>query len=209
MRPAAIVAVGVLLLRKAIYPAPFSTPMPRRAELLRKTRETQVKVKLDLDGKGRYEVKLPEPFGKHMVETLARYASFDLVLEAEGDLEHHVFEDAAIALGQAVRKAMGEAPIERIADAYIPMDDALVLAAVDMVERPYHDIDLKDEGHHHFLRSLSAEGRFCLHTMVLRGRDSHHIVEATYKATGAAMRKALALRAEHLSTKGSVQWKQS
>src|SRR3989304_4968993 len=110
--------------------------MARRAELVRKTRETQVSVRLDLDGKGRHEVKMEDAFMRHMFESLARYAQFDLVLEAQGDLHHHIYEDAAITLGQAIRKAMGEVAVERIADAYVPMDDALVLAAVDLVDRP-------------------------------------------------------------------------
>jgi imidazoleglycerol-phosphate dehydratase len=182
--------------------------MSRRAEVSRKSGETGVDVKLEIDGSGRYEVALPDAFMRHMVESLARYAQFDLILKAQGDIGHHIIEDSAIALGACLRKAMGEAPLERVAHAVVPMDDALVLVAVDIIDRPHIDIqDLGDEMVHHFLRSFAMESRICLHIKVLSGKEKHHIVEATFKALGISLRDALTPRTGGMSTKGRVDWR--
>jgi imidazoleglycerol-phosphate dehydratase len=187
--------------------------MARRAEVSRKSGETSVDVKLEIDGSGRYEVSIPDAFTKHMVESLARYAQFDLILKAQGDIDHHIIEDSAIALGACLRKAMGETQVERVAHSFVPMDDALVLAAVDIIDRPYIDVrdmgnqDLIGEMHLHFLRSFVTESRICLHVWVLSGKEGHHVTEAVFKALGLSLRHALEPRSGGMSTKGRVDWR--
>jgi imidazoleglycerol-phosphate dehydratase len=175
--------------------------MDRRAEVVRKTRETEVRLKLDLDGSGRTKVECEERFLRHMVETLGRYAGFDLTLEAEGDEVHHLVEDVAIVLGKTLKQCLGETPIERTSFSIIPMDDALVLVAVDIIERPYSDVDCPDQLYAHFLRSFAMSSGVTLHVMVLRGYDEHHIIEASFKALGKALQDAVRPRNEELSTK--------
>jgi len=175
--------------------------MDRKTEVVRKTRETEVRLKLDLDGEGATSVKCEEQFLRHMVETMGRYADFDLTLEAEGDDVHHLVEDVAIVLGKTLKQCLGEYPIERTAFSMIPMDDALVQAAVDIIERPYADVDCPDPLYAHFLRSFAMSSGITLHVMVMRGYDQHHIVEASFKALGKALRSAVRPRKEELSTK--------
>ena len=171
----------------------------RTSSIERSTRETRISVDLDIDGTG--DVTCEIQFLKHMTETLARYAGFDLVLSAEGDNDHHIIEDTAITLGKAIRQAMGDEPIERMATAVIPMDDALVMASLDLVDRPYADIDCPDPLYTHFMRSLAMSAGMTLHIVVIRGFDEHHIVEAGFKATGKALAEALRRRSTELSTK--------
>ena len=140
-------------------------------------------------------------FLKHMTETMARYAGFDLVLSAEGDNDHHIIEDTAITLGKALRQAMGDEPIERMATAVVPMDDALVMSSLDLVDRPYADIDLPDPIYIHFMRSFAMAAGMTLHIVQIRGFDEHHLVEAGFKATGKALAQALRVRGTELSTK--------
>jgi imidazoleglycerol-phosphate dehydratase len=158
-------------------------------------------VSLDLDGEGKAEIQCEEKFLEHMLRTLFRYAGFDAEVRAGGDDQHHLVEDVAITLGKALRQAMGDAPVERMASALVPMDDALVEVALDLVDRPYADIDCPDQLYHHFLRSLAMSSGMTLHTEVRRGFDAHHIVEAEFKALGLALRRALVPRASELSTK--------
>lgn len=182
--------------------------MARRAEVSRKTRETEVDIRLDIDGNGRFDVHLPDAFMKHMVETFARYAQFDLMLRAKGDIPHHVFEDTAIAMGACVRRAMGTSPVERVSFAVVPMDDALVRVAVDISDRGYVSIlGLEDEMAVHFLRSFALEVRMNLHVGVLTPGERHHVVEAGFKALGIAMRGALVERGSGISTKGTPTWR--
>ena len=173
----------------------------RTSSLERSTRETRISVDLNIDGTGKFNVTCDIQFLKHMTETLARYAGFDLVLSAEGDNDHHIIEDTAITLGKALRQAMGDEPIERMATAVIPMDDALVMASLDLVDRPYADIDCPDPLYTHFMRSLAMSAGMTLHIVVIRGFDEHHIVEAGFKATGKALAEALRRRSTELSTK--------
>lgn len=175
---------------------------PRRAEVTRKTKETRVTVKLDLAGSGRYDVETDNRFLTHMMETWARYAGFDLDLRATGDLDHHLVEDVAITLGQAFRKAFAGAPCQRIAYEFVPMDDALVLCAVDLVDRPHYSGELPVPLWEHWLRSFAMEARINLHVHVMRGRDTHHVIEASIKAFGRALREALEPRGTQVSTKG-------
>jgi imidazoleglycerol-phosphate dehydratase len=181
----------------------------RSAQVSRETRETTVMVMLRMDGSGVTECDIPDQFLKHMVETLAKYSGADLEMSAKGDLDHHLTEDVAITLGRAYRQAIGENPIRRIASATVPMDEALVQVTVDLIDRPYVHLELPDQMYEHFLRSFAMELRATLHTVVLRGKDSHHIVEATFKALGLALREAAALSPSLMSTKSGVKWRTS
>lgn len=171
----------------------------------RSTRETKISVDVDIDGTGKFDVECDIQFLRHMCETLARYAGFDLKLNASGDNEHHVVEDTAIALGEAVRRAIGDGPVERTADCILPMDDALVMVAVDLVDRPYCDADCPDDLYQHFFRSFAMSAGITLHIVAVRGFDGHHIIEASFKALGKCLNRATRPRDALLSTKDAVK----
>ncbi|MBR7152502.1 MAG: imidazoleglycerol-phosphate dehydratase [Candidatus Methanomethylophilaceae archaeon] len=173
----------------------------RAARIERQTRETQISVELDIDGTGRFDVDCDIQFLKHMVETLARYASFDIKVSAHGDNDHHIIEDTAITIGRAFTQAMDGRPIERMGTAFVPMDDALVMTSLDLVDRPYADIECPHPDYHHFMRSFAMTAGITLHVMVLRGFDEHHIVEAGFKSMGRALKDAVKVRDTELSTK--------
>jgi imidazoleglycerol-phosphate dehydratase len=179
----------------------------RTAALERKTRETEISVKIDLDGSGEYDVKCQIPFLKHMTETLSRYSSVDMTVKASGDDDHHIAEDVAITMGSALRKAVGTRPICRMSTRTVAMDDALVTVSIDLADRPYADIDCPDPLYTHFLRSFAMSSGMTMHTMVMRGFDGHHIIEATFKALGLCMKDALRVRDRELSTKDTVRTK--
>lgn len=146
-------------------------------------------------------------FAKHMLETLAKWSGYDLDVRvaSKDGLEHHAIEDAAIVLGRALRASIDTGAIERTAHVVMPMDDALVLVALDLVERPYYEGPLPDPLMDHVLRSLATEGGFTLHVQTLRGRDPHHVVEAAFKGLALCLARATQPRAERLSTKGAVE----
>ncbi|WP_405282706.1 imidazoleglycerol-phosphate dehydratase [Gaopeijia maritima] len=171
--------------------------------LRRETRETTIRLEVSASG-GDIDVTTDEPFLTHMVETLARYAGLGLTLEATGDLKHHLIEDVAIALGLAVAR---EVPTraERYGWATVPMDDALVRAALDTGGRPWYEGRLPSPLYEHFLQSFAFNLGATLHVVVDRGRDRHHVVEAAIKATGLALRQALREGDRVFSTKGSVR----
>lgn len=173
----------------------------------RKTRETQVDVRLDLDGRGDYDVSLPHPFVKHMVESLARFARFDLELRATGDDHHHIVEDTGLTLGRALRERLHDRRIARIGTASVPMDEALVTVSIDLIDRPYAEVSLPDPLVEHFLRSFVHEAKFTCHVVVLRGRDDHHVMEAAFKALGLALHQATRPVGTSMSTKGRARWK--
>ena len=177
----------------------------RVAILERETRETTISVDLDLDGKGNFDVECDIQFLKHMVETLARYAEFDLKMKATGDNDHHLIEDVAITLGKAVRQALGDTPIERMATATVVMDDAMVMTSLDLVDRPYCEADCPDPLYIHFFRSFAMSAGMTLHILVIRGFDEHHIIEAGFKSMGKALKEAIKVRDSELSNKGSVR----
>ena len=177
----------------------------RKAKLERKTRETEIKVDINIDGTGKFEVESDIQFLKHMCETLARYASFDLKLSAFGDNDHHIIEDAAIAIGTAFKKALGEAPVERTASCILPMDDALVMVALDLVDRPYCEADCPDPLYTHFFRSFAMSAGITLYIVIVRGMDDHHIIEASFKALGKSLHAATRPRDALLSTKDKVR----
>jgi imidazoleglycerol-phosphate dehydratase len=178
----------------------------RSCSIRRRTRETDISLTIDLDGSGRSKVKVPDEFLRHMIETLSKYSGFDITLSAKGDIEHHLIEDVAITLGRGLREAIDDKPIRRIADAIIPMDEALVMASLDLIDRPYVDVDIPDIMFEHFFRSFAMEARATIHSQVIRGEDAHHIIEATFKAIGACLREATRLREDLLSTKSKVEW---
>ena len=178
----------------------------RSCTIKRKTRETTISVMINLDGTGQSKVKVPDDFLRHMVETLSKYSGFDITLTAKGDIAHHLIEDVAITLGRGLKEAIGGKPIRRVADAIVPMDEALVMASVDLIDRPYVEVDVPELMYEHFFRSFAMESRATVHSQVIRGEDAHHIIEATFKAVGICLRDATKLRGDLLSTKSSVEW---
>ena len=179
----------------------------RIAKVSRRTRETNIKVDLNIDGGGTYNCDIPEEFLRHMVETLAKYSGADLKISASGDIEHHLIEDVAITLGRAYREAMGDEPVKRIASAMVPMDETLVSVTVDLIDRPFTHVEIPEQRYEHFLRSFAMEMHATVHTIVLRGKDSHHIVEATFKALGLALKDAMSRSQSTMSTKSNVMWR--
>jgi imidazoleglycerol-phosphate dehydratase len=177
--------------------------------LERTTRETRVRVSLARAGGADATVRVDTgaPFLDHMLVTLARYAGLALEIDARGDLRHHLAEDVAIVLGEALRREIPPT-CARFGDRTVPMDDALVQAAVDLVGRPYWRGPLPSTLYDHVLRSFTDSARLTLHVRVLRGRDRHHVIEAAFKAVGLALRDALAEGGTVFSTKGSVEWKE-
>lgn len=189
----------------------------RRAEQRRTTAEVDVFVRLDLDGSGQAEVSTGLAFLDHMLGALAKHARFDLELRATGDLQvddHHTVEDCAIALGQALNRALDtRTGIERFGFAFVPLDEALARAVVDLSARPWPAIQLDlareaigqvaTENLTHFLNSLAIEARMALHVNLLSGRNDHHKSEAAFKAVGVALRSAVRRSGEGIpSTKG-------
>jgi len=172
------------------------------SKLRRETRETRITLDVRI-GTGEARVDVEDRFLGHMVETLARYAGLDITLEATGDLRHHLVEDVAIALGAALRDEIPERAT-RYGWAQVPMDEALVEAAVDVGGRPYYVGPVPSRLYTHFLQSLAVNLGATLHVRVLRGEDRHHMVEAAVKATGLALRQALVQGDRVFSTKGSV-----
>jgi imidazoleglycerol-phosphate dehydratase len=178
----------------------------RRGVVARQTAETDILVRLGLDGRGRYAVSTGIRFLDHMLELVARHGAFDLVLRARGDLDvdqHHTVEDAGLALGEAVSKALGtRRGINRAGYFVMPMDETLGVAAIDLGGRPHAVIDLRlkvqrvgdlqTELLHDFFEGFAQGARANVHLKVLYGRSSHHQVEALFKAFGRALRVACA-----------------
>ena len=173
------------------------------SKLKRETKETQIVAEVRI-GTGLSNVDIDDRFLAHMVETLARYAGLDIDLKAKGDLRHHLVEDVAITLGLALRDEVLD-QANRYGWAQVPMDEALVEAAVDIGGRPYYVGQLPSKLYAHFLHSFATNLEATLHVRVLRGRDRHHVVEAAIKATGLALREAIKEGDAVFSTKGSVQ----
>jgi imidazoleglycerol-phosphate dehydratase len=182
--------------------------MPRTAEINRETRETKIRLRLDLDGSGKAEVRTGIGFFDHMLEAFARHGLVDLAVEARGDLQvdgHHTVEDVGIVLGQAIAQALGDrAGIRRYADASVPLDEALVRVVVDVSGRPYlsyhadslkwqmlgdYDVLLTPE----FFRAVVHNAGLTVHIDLIRGENPHHIVEATFKAFARALEGATRL----------------
>ena len=198
-------------LARALDQPSSTAPAPtRRARHVRATAETRFRVRLALDGTGLVRVQTGAGIYDHLLEQLAFHAGFDLGLDGVGDIEtgpHHTAEDAALALGEALDRALGDRRgIARYGDAVVPMDDALARGAVDLGGRPASEIRL--ELHpglaEHVLRSLSQAGRLAINVEAT-GRDEHHVAEAAFKAVGRSLRAAVRLESDVLpSTKGRV-----
>ena len=176
----------------------------RVGEVSRKTSETDVNVKVNLDGSGVAEVETGIEFLDHMLKSLAIHSLIDITVKAKGDLKHHTLEDVAICLGEAVLKALGSATgITRFGYAIVPMDCSLALAAVDLARRPYVVVDLKLRGKKvedmpcenilHFLETLAMALRANVHVYVQYGTNDHHKVEAAFKALALALRQAVSI----------------
>ncbi len=166
------------------------------------TRETSIRLEVQI-GTGKSEISTGLPFLDHMMVTFARYSGLDISLQASGDLKHHTIEDVAIAMGSAVAQII-PATAARYGDRTLPMDEALVEAAIDLGGRPYYCGPLPSKLYDHWMRSFSDNAKATLHIRVLRGKDRHHIVEAGFKALGLAIRDALQDSGAVFSTKGSV-----
>ena len=174
-------------------------------KLIRETRETSVTVQLGgSNAEAKPEVQTGDTFLDHMIVTLARYSGLPIMVQATGDMRHHLVEDVAITLGQVLRDRIPDA-CRRYGHSVVPMDDALVEATLDVGGRVYYEGRLPSALYEHFLRSLAENAGMTLHVRVLRGRDRHHIVEAAIKATGFALQQALLESEGVFSTKGAVR----
>jgi len=192
---------------------------PRSVTKSRKTKETDIRVSLNLDGAGQYEINTGIPFFDHMLAQLARHGQMDLTIVAKGDLEidgHHTVEDVGWVLGQALYEALGDRRgITRFGHAFVPLDEALTRVVVDLSGRPYLVYhaefkvprigDLQAELIEEFMKALVQEGKFNLHIESLYGRNQHHIAETIFKATARALRMATRVDSDSTdipSTKG-------
>ena len=170
--------------------------------VVRETKETQIRVEM-VRGKGVAQVDTGLKFFDHMLATFARYAGLDMKLHARGDLRHHIMEDVAIAVGAAVAQVV-PATAARYGERTLPMDDALVQACLDVGGRFYYRGPLRNKLYDHWMRSFCEHAKVTLHIRVIRGKDSHHLTEAAFKAVGLALRDALVDSGTVFSTKGSV-----
>jgi imidazoleglycerol-phosphate dehydratase len=181
--------------------------MGRFATVERTTKESDVRVELELDGSGTADIATGVPFFDHMMSQIGKHAGFDLVIRTTGDIEvdsHHTVEDTSLAFGAALREALGDkVGIRRFGDAMVPLDESLAQAVVDLSGRPYvmheepamapmigtYDTTLT----RHVWESISATSQICLHVRCLYGRNPHHMVEAQFKAVARALRTAVEL----------------
>ncbi len=194
----------------------------RKASIKRKTKETDISLDLNLDGKGSYSINTSIPFLDHMLSLMCKHGLFDMKLKAKGDIDiddHHTVEDIGIALGKALKQSLGEMKgISRYGQASVPMDEALASVSLDISGRPYlvykvefpkkakiknFDPDLVED----FLQAFASNGSITLHVNVPYGRNVHHIIEAVFKALGRAIKDAVSLNPRMKgipSTKGKL-----
>src|SRR5271157_454289 len=176
----------------------------RTEEVYRKTKETEVQVKVNLDGEGKANIATGVPFLDHMLTSLATHSLIDITASVKGDLVHHCVEDLAISLGEALNKALGTREgIARFGNSAAPMDCSLAFAAVDLVKRPYFKIDLKLRGKKveemptedivHFFESFATSLQANVHVFVQYGNNDHHKAEAAVKALALSLRQAATL----------------
>lgn len=193
----------------------------RKISLERKTRETKIEIRMNLDGTGKFEIDTGIPFFDHMLSVFAKHGKIDLKLKARGDLdidEHHTVEDTGIALGASLLQALGDKKgISRFGYAYCPMDESLALAAVDVSGRPYLHFNVKFRSRkkeklnsaliEEFMRGFASESKITLHINLIYGKNNHHIMESIFKALGLALDMAIQIdpRVKTIpSTKGSL-----
>jgi len=179
----------------------------RTARVKRKTRETDIKLDLNIDGKGKSSISTAIPFFDHMLELLSKHGIFDLKLKAKGDIKvdyHHTVEDVGICLGQAFKKALGKKEkIERYGDAKVPMDEALSEVVIDISGRPHLTynvditkkkfIDFDTEVVKEFFEAFVLHAGITIHINLIRGKNMHHIIESIFKAFGVALSKACSI----------------
>ncbi|HVM08038.1 MAG TPA: imidazoleglycerol-phosphate dehydratase HisB [Acidimicrobiales bacterium] len=203
----------------------MTTPNGRRAERSRSTAETKIELALDLDGAGSTEVSTGLPFFDHMLSQIGKHGGFDLRLRAEGDLAvdtHHTVEDVAIVLGEAFREAIGDkAGVRRFSSILLPLDEALVEVALDLSGRPYVVYEVEFPGPldplplgtppfdpqlaEHFWQSFAHAAAITLHVRLRAGKNTHHIIEAVFKAVSRCLRDAVRVEGTGVpSTKGSL-----
>jgi len=189
--------------------------MQRKAKVARKTKETDIKVNINLDGTGEYNVSTSVPFFDHMLSLMSKHGHLDLDIQAKGDIEidyHHLMEDVGIVLGEAIKKALGDKMrIRRYGEALTPMDESLAQVAIDLSGRPYlvYKVKLPKHGSYinklgvslfeDFFRALTNSAGMNLHILLHYGRDPHHIFEAIFKGFGRTLRSAAEI---HPGTKG-------
>jgi imidazoleglycerol-phosphate dehydratase len=190
----------------------------RNSEVSRKTSETNVYVKVNLDGIGAVNAITNEEFLDHMIKSLAVHSLIDITINASGDLTHHLLEDVAISLGEAILKALGDVKgIKRFGHAIVPMDCSLAFAVIDLAKRPYVKIDLKLKGKkieempteniYHFLETFAMALRANMHVWTEYGLNDHHKVEAAFKALALSLRQAITIdtrRSDVPSSKGVI-----
>jgi imidazoleglycerol-phosphate dehydratase len=191
----------------------------RKATINRKTKETDITLELDLDGRGESRISTGINMLDHLLSQVARHGRLDLTISAKGDDQHHLAEDIAICMGRALNQSLGEKQgIVRMADATVPMDDALATVAIDISGRGYCMLDMAFSENdmagfatdliRHFLESLAAEGKLNLHARIIYGKNDHHKAEALFKALGRALDIATRLDprlgGELPSTKGTI-----
>lgn len=190
----------------------------RTVEVKRDTKETKISLELNLDGTGSSNIKTGIPFFDHMLSALSKHSGIELNLQVEGDLEvdfHHTIEDTGIVVGSALAKALGDKRgVERFADATVPLDEALSRVVIDLSGRPYLDYNVTfvqpDDGtgvnpylFEEFFRGLVNNAAITLHIDYIKGRNSHHVLESTFKAFGRALKKAVTVTGTTVpSTKG-------
>jgi len=170
----------------------------------RKTRETHVKIELDIDGSGKSVIRTPIKFLSHMLTSLSTHSLVDLKVESQGDLRHHIVEDTALVLGSALREALEtDGRVHRFGYAMVPMDCSLASCAVDVGNRPYSVVDIETDGAvvedmaaediRHFFESLAVSLRANIHVRVEYGGNDHHKAEAAFKALALCLRQALSV----------------
>ncbi|MCD9025199.1 imidazoleglycerol-phosphate dehydratase HisB [Cohnella silvisoli] len=179
----------------------------RSAAVSRKTNETDIQLSLGVDGSGAVSIETDVPFLNHMLDLFAKHGQFDLKVEARGDVDiddHHTVEDIGICLGQVLREALGDkAGIKRYASVFVPMDEALAQVIIDVSNRPHFELraefpsatvgSFSVELVHEFLWKLALEARITLHVIVHYGRNTHHMIEAVFKALGRAIDEATSI----------------
>ncbi len=195
---------------------------PRTASVERTTAETSITLRVDIDGTGSTSVETGLPFFDHMLAQLGRHGGLDLTVEAKGDLEidaHHTVEDVGIALGGALKEALGDkAGVRRFASIAVPLDEALVEAALDLSGRPFLVYEIEPPGEkilgeppfdpqlaEEFWRALVTAAGWTLHLTMVRGKNTHHVIEASFKAVARALRDAVRVEGAGIpSTKGTL-----
>ena len=179
----------------------------RQAEVIRKTNETNIQLAFQVDGTGQAEIETDVPFLNHMLDLFTKHGHFDLKLKAQGDIEiddHHTVEDIGICLGQTLREALGDKRgIKRYASVFVPMDEALAQVVIDVSNRPHFEYraeypsaqvgSFQVELVHEFLWKLALEARITLHVIVHYGQNTHHMIEAVFKALGRAIDEATSI----------------